>query len=68
MTISQFLQTNENEDKDMLPQLGSFAFAASGAASSGSSSGKRCILCLTKPADATFVHGGTGHMVCCMGC
>jgi len=27
-----------------------------------------CIICMLAPADATFVHGETGHTVCCLSC
>ena len=37
----------------------------------GSCSGQydsKCIICLEKPRDATIVHGGTGHVCCCLDC
>merc|ERR1711970_321971 len=27
-----------------------------------------CIICMGAPADATFVHGDTGHSCCCYAC
>ena len=27
-----------------------------------------CVVCLSKPKDATIVHGATGRVCCCVGC
>ena len=29
---------------------------------------KPCLCCMENPRDATLVHGGTGHIVCCLSC
>ena len=30
--------------------------------------GEMCVVCLTQPRNASFVHGETGHQVCCLSC
>jgi len=48
------------ERKPLTPKATTNADADSG--------GKKCIICMDADVDATFIHGQTGHTVCCFDC
>uniref|UniRef100_A0A6U1U8Q6 RING-type domain-containing protein n=1 Tax=Trieres chinensis TaxID=1514140 RepID=A0A6U1U8Q6_TRICV len=66
------LETTSENSKTSGNSLSSFLatpiFRASGGGALLDESRMTCLVCLTEQRNSTIVHGGTGHIACCLTC
>jgi len=78
MSSAEISSINDGDDSvfnDQEPVVGVmptlFRSSVGGGAAAGAPPGREhetCLICLTEERNATIVHGGTGHIACCLGC